>query len=296
MLKISAPFFVGFQITGNCNLKCLYCYSSNSPKISISSARLCKIIDRLSDLGVFQFLIEGGEPMLHPEFFKVVEQLSKKELDFAILTNGLLLTTSNINSLKSACNIQKFPKIQISIDSHIPKINDISRGHGKKVIANIWKLLEFEIRPTLATVVHAQNIAYIYDFIDYFFPSITEFHFMNLMPTKSAKNNQDVLFMNPNVSAKFWNKLSETQFPDELKITHPYRVINKELGYGSLSCNRCFAGITSVNILPNLDVVACPIASNYILGNLSQGDFSEIWQSDVAEKIRGIKFPLCMQI
>lgn len=107
---------VHFSITGNCNYKCRHCFMS-SPHAKYRQLKLEEIIHVLDELvrcGIKKVEITGGEPLVHKDFKKVVEEISKRNLKLTVLyTNGMLLNEDIINILKD--NNQR-PTIQISFD------------------------------------------------------------------------------------------------------------------------------------------------------------------------------------
>ncbi|KKL89237.1 hypothetical protein LCGC14_1916750, partial [marine sediment metagenome] len=66
MVELNAPFFVGVQITGRCNLSCRYCYAARLPRIDLPLMEGERLFREMKENDVFQIIIEGGEPFLHP--------------------------------------------------------------------------------------------------------------------------------------------------------------------------------------------------------------------------------------
>ena len=51
-----------------------------------------KVIHEAKPLGLSKVKLTGGEPLLHPQFTKLLEIIRHQDLDVAIETNGLLCT------------------------------------------------------------------------------------------------------------------------------------------------------------------------------------------------------------
>ncbi|MFX0040184.1 MAG: radical SAM protein, partial [Candidatus Heimdallarchaeota archaeon] len=75
------PPFLILSITSNCNLKCAGCYAAATGTLCNQTTRKTldleqwtKIISEARELGVFAFIIAGGEPFLMPNLLKICEE------------------------------------------------------------------------------------------------------------------------------------------------------------------------------------------------------------------------------
>ena len=117
---------VFLHLTNKCNLLCPHCYFKATKEKAeyLPFANIVKIIDELADIGGDKITLSGGEPLLHPDFEKIVEYASKK-IKVHILTNGSLIT-KKLAAFFSDKNIS----VQVSIDGPTEKIHDKIRGKG----------------------------------------------------------------------------------------------------------------------------------------------------------------------
>lgn len=91
------PYFAfQWHITDNCDQRCRHCYifSEDSCKklAEMSYSDMEKVLDNCLDMcGKLSrtpyFYITGGDPILHPDFWRLLELLKKHEITFAILGN-----------------------------------------------------------------------------------------------------------------------------------------------------------------------------------------------------------------
>jgi MoaA/NifB/PqqE/SkfB family radical SAM enzyme len=287
MVEIKSPLSASLQITTLCNLKCKYCYGETSYSDSLSLAMISEILHLFKEKTVFKIEIEGGEPFLHPDIFEIIRNCLELELDFTILTNGTQIDREAIIHMK------KLP--EESLDSHIPQVNNLTRGEGNKVLEAIEGLLNAGLSNIMiATVVHSSNIEVADKIVDYFYPGIKQFHFMTLMPTKNSLQYKDSLFLSDEAMDNFWKKLEAKKdiFPDA-RLSYPCNCEKQESVSGTAACNGCFGGITRIAITPRGDIIPCPIAPSFVFGNLKNNNFDEIWNSSDAEKLRAEKRPFC---
>ena len=297
MIKpISAPLHMTINITGTCDLDCIYCYAQPFNLQSIPIEKLITILDEARALGIFVIKIAGGEPLLHPKFSMLLDYIVKNKLPIAILTN-LTAKERIIRKLAKVGRENRYISIQASLDSVDEPINAQTRGKCEVVKKNINIMLEHEIDLQIACVVTKHNLNSALDIIDFYYPRIRKFHFMNLMPTLKirAANNFFDLAPSPIELRKFWASVSKrkSELGSDIQLTEEQG--SKITNGCSQECQYqgCSAGITFCEIDSNLDILACNISKSFVMGNLKDSSFEEIWHSKKAEAIRSIPVPLC---
>ena len=134
---MSQYFAFQWHITEACDQRCKHCY--------IFAENACKKLDSMSWEGMQQvvdnveefcrtfrrlpyFYITGGDPILHPDFWKLMELLKERHIPFTILGNPFHLTDENLKRLKD-CGCDKY---QLSIDGR-RKTHDWFRKPGSFV-------------------------------------------------------------------------------------------------------------------------------------------------------------------
>lgn len=294
MYELKSPLSVGFQITGKCNLKCAYCYAHKSNPIDMTLVNALRLSDELISLGTMSISIEGGEPLLHPNFEEITMRFLSAGLDVALLSNGTICNDRVIKSIINLSEKSEYFTFQVSLDSVNNKVNDITRGMGKLVLENLKKFSDFGIDTTIATVVHTYNLPYIFEMIERLKSYIHNFHFMHLMPISGHKYRIKGLEPDQNKLKNFWNRMLEYQSENtDLFISTPYNATNSEFGVGILKCNGCTGGITRATITPDLLFIPCGICPDIILGDLKHHSIEELWNGNKVKNVRKVNFPLC---
>ncbi len=105
-----------WAITGRCNMKCKHCFlSAPDAKFGEMSHEECmKLIDEMAACGVSRIGLTGGEPLVRPDFFEIVDALIAKDIALVgIATNGLLVNERFIGQLEDR---GLKPKIFMSYD------------------------------------------------------------------------------------------------------------------------------------------------------------------------------------
>ena len=113
---LAAPLYVAWQITNECNLACLHCIEESGPGKAfpdeLDPGQVFSVIDQLMDSDVPYLSFSGGEPMLHPHFFPMVERVTSRGAELKIETNGHYLTPDNCARLKEL----EVKAVQVSLD------------------------------------------------------------------------------------------------------------------------------------------------------------------------------------
>jgi MoaA/NifB/PqqE/SkfB family radical SAM enzyme len=96
---LAAPLYVAWQITNECNLACLHCIEESGPGKAfpdeLDRDAALHVVDELMANDVPYLSFSGGEPMLHPHFFEMVERVTSRGSQLKIETNGHYLTPAN---------------------------------------------------------------------------------------------------------------------------------------------------------------------------------------------------------
>jgi MoaA/NifB/PqqE/SkfB family radical SAM enzyme len=113
---LGAPLYVAWQITNECNLACLHCIEESGPGKAfpdeLSERQVLDILDQLRALEVPYVSFSGGEPMVHPHFFRMVEHFCAGGGQLKIETNGHYLSPENCERLERL----GVKAVQVSLD------------------------------------------------------------------------------------------------------------------------------------------------------------------------------------
>ena len=127
-LGLNAPICLTWEWTYACDLACVHCLSSSGRRDpnELSTDQMKAIVDQLAEMQVFYVNIGGGEPMLRPDFFEVVEYCVERGVGVKFSTNGGRITAENARRLAAL----DYVDIQISLDGIDEATNDVIRGEG----------------------------------------------------------------------------------------------------------------------------------------------------------------------
>lgn len=107
---------VHWSITGKCNYKCRHCFqSAPCGELMQPTLEQCKdIIRQFEQCGIGSVGITGGEPLTHPDFLAIVDELIARNISISVIySNGKLVNQKLLDELKKR-GIR--PSFQISFD------------------------------------------------------------------------------------------------------------------------------------------------------------------------------------
>lgn len=117
---------VVWNITRTCNLRCVHCYSdSMAAKYpgELDWPQMMAVVDDLAAYEIPSLLLSGGEPMIHPRFFDLIDYARSRGLKLTLSTNGTLIDREKAELLKAA----EVAYVGISLDG-IGEVHDRFRG------------------------------------------------------------------------------------------------------------------------------------------------------------------------
>lgn len=118
------PVVLSISVTSRCNLRCVYCYSEEDNKhaADVPTSELFRIIDEFYALGTRVFMLQGGEPLLHPDIDTIIAHIKSKKAYCSVTTNGVFFR-QHLEALKTV------DQVQLSIDGN-EEITEANRGAG----------------------------------------------------------------------------------------------------------------------------------------------------------------------
>jgi mycofactocin radical SAM maturase len=274
-----APICLTWEWTYACNLQCVHCLSSSGTRDpnELTTAEMKAVVDDLHDLQVFYINVGGGEPMLRPDFFEVVEYCVERGVGVKFSTNGGLITAEKARKLASL----DYVDVQISLDGIDHDTNDKVRGEGShaKAIRAMDHLRDAGFGPfKISVVMTRENV----EQLDAF-EALADEYGAELRLTRFRPSGR---------GADTWHDLHPTQ-EQQVKLYHwllerPHVLTGDSffhlsaLGEPLPGLNLCGAGRVVCLIDPVGDVYACPFVlhDEFKAGTIREpGGFGQVWTS-----------------
>lgn len=151
-------------LTGGCNLACQHCWLSPAYQPNggtgghLDYDLFALAIEEGLPLGLSSVKLTGGEPLLHPDFIKIVDLLRENELGLTIETNGTLMSEDLAHYLKEKSTLGF---ISVSLDGACAATHDPFRGvkgSFDKAVQGLRTLAEVGFRPQVIMSLHTGNV------------------------------------------------------------------------------------------------------------------------------------------
>lgn len=178
--EVKPPLHIRIKPTNVCAHNCWYCaYRSDNYQLGsqmklkdyIPEEKMEEILNDIIDMDVKAVTFSGGgDPFYYPYLYKTVEKLSKSNIKFAALTNGV-----NLKGKLADIFSKHATWLRISIDGwddeSYAKYRNIKVGEYTKVIENLkaFKQLGGDCYLGISIVVDKDNAAHVYDMIKTFY-------------------------------------------------------------------------------------------------------------------------------
>lgn len=90
-----------------CNENCTFCHTADMREQNDTPERVEWKIERAKRLGYSMVVLSGGEPTIRPELLRWARRVAAMDLDFGLVTNGLLLSYPHVtDELIDACRLK----------------------------------------------------------------------------------------------------------------------------------------------------------------------------------------------
>jgi MoaA/NifB/PqqE/SkfB family radical SAM enzyme len=142
-----------WEITKNCNLKCLHCILGGSCGQDMSTQDSLRVISRIVQLGGKNLRITGGEPLMRKDLGLIIQEAHASGLVLDLITNGTMVDDYFLKK-----NRKYIQHLAISIDG-LKQVHEYLRGkdtYGES-IQSIKKVLDAGIDLSVYITVHSLN-------------------------------------------------------------------------------------------------------------------------------------------
>lgn len=178
---------VCWEITTGCNLNCKFCHRYGFDNKYYDVANLSETIKLLKERHIENIIISGGEPLLQPDIFDIINILFRENFELDICSNGTLITYDIAMKLK-----QYLSEISISIDGYDSLRHDHMRnspGCFNKTINGVLTLIKLGFEVHVTTVVDVTFIEQIVKMTDFLVNlGVRSVSYLGLIPINTGQN------------------------------------------------------------------------------------------------------------
>jgi 7,8-dihydro-6-hydroxymethylpterin dimethyltransferase len=146
------------EIIQSCNIKCATCIANSEPEkegiltFEEVKSRVKKVLQKKKPNII---VISGGEPTIHPDFYKIMEYIASYHFEHVVLISNGIELANNIEMVQFLSNLKQKIEIYLQFDSLMPNVLEHLRGENLVDIRlNSLKNLEkFNVYTTLVCIV-----------------------------------------------------------------------------------------------------------------------------------------------
>ena len=287
--RSKGPVLMSICITSECNLRCRHCGNDSGllSKSKLTFDEVKNIVDQASELSTMKLTITGGEPLLHKDFFSILDYCYEKIPRLGLTSNGFLINEKNIKKIKNKLDVLK-----ISLDG-LENFHDDFRGREgsfKRAINAIKKSVEEGIETRVQMTLTRENTSDVKQLIEKLNNlMVKRISIVPIVPTGRATCN---MMLKPLEYRRFVldliDHIKNINLNSEIEIRPFFTLINNStLKKPNIIGNKyhCEALRSSIDILPNGDVIPCSFLNKKI-GNVKTERIEDIWNSKEAEEFR----------
>ena len=285
------------EITNECPMACLHCSTSSIQLGSgsggkyISFEKLTSVVEEFKELGGEILEISGGEPLLHPQLFELIQFGINQDLEVRLYTAGLASLKGNdvvsidpqlARKLKTSGVSRIIFNLQGAVSETHDKIVGFSGAHSLafKSIRNIKDT-------GLWTGIHFVPMALNFHEIDAMMVlgsslEVDELALLRFVPQGRGWKNRKLLKMSLESFEKLLKRIArhKEKYPAlNVRVGCPMDFLSMyEKG---LEPHECKAGLSTCAITPDGDVVPCPgfkCSPDFMAGNIYEESLVEIWE------------------
>lgn len=283
------PRYLTLCLTHKCRRKCIYCYanpaySNKIEKDAMSDYMIEKILADAFNMAIEGVLLTGGEPMMHPYVYNIIDFLSNHGIYTQVITKHPLkedcLKNINTGSLDLCLSID-------TTDSDLAKWLTGSRSYFSDILNNINILKRVNIPFSVALTITRKNEANVLSTVNDLLGKGAKHIFTNHYFCDDDINIVEELMMSADEKRHFDTKwmtyINENGFNSDVSHKpHP------DYYFNNLDHVNCSGLTKKVTIDYNGNYLLCDRLIDIDLGfnNIYHQDIFEHWNSDIMNYYR----------
>ena len=281
MLNLKSPISVVWEITNNCNFKCPHCRAYEEFTVDDEQMEN-KIIDELIKNDILTVNISGGEPLLNPRIFEIIQRLSNANMYVGISTNGWLYKEKRKKLLEAGL---KFIQVSLDGDKMLHEKFRGVEGSYERAVDTLKQAKKDGLFTQMNVTITSENLKTLeWNYNKALEIGVDKILYRRVVSAGKAVEN-DYIIPNKKEYIDTIQKLikldnSKLIVAVDDQIIYAIKDIESDEKLG------CAAGIKIVGISSNGDIYPC-IFLREKLGNITKDNLEELWQNnEILNKLR----------
>jgi len=281
-MAFGSPLYVVWEITRNCNARCIHCYSDASFGYSHNDTwkknECFDLIDELVDAGVIILGFSGGEIFMRKDWNEIVGYATHKGLRVSLATNGLKIKQETAREIADL-NVSN---VSVSLDGATARTHE-----GVRLIPGIFKAactaienlrhanvnVTANFTPMRINYKEAEGVVQLAHQLGANKANLTEYVYL-------SRGGRDLMLQPDQLKTVIdtWLRLSQ-QYQDKMVLDwHDCRVALLVDEQEKTKYTGCGAGYTHCRITEDKNVTPC-VVMPYSVGSLKNQRFMDIWRT-----------------
>ena len=284
---LAAPLSILWEVTHACNLACRHCLSACGephPR-ELTTAEALALIDDMARLRIFTVTLGGGEPLMRPDLWLLLERITGHGMCARLSTNGWAVTPETIRRLEG---LNVFT-VQVSVDGPAA-VHDRLRGRPgsfERATGALRLFREAGCATMMTTAASAANLGEAAALLRLAAElGVTAYKMASSVPLGRAKRNRAWLGLGPREVRYLAMEVAEQAralgVEEMLQVDGLYPwLLDPEPDGGPADVPPgpgCSAGVSELVVSYDGRVFPCPYMRRTVVGDLRRTDLEEIWQ------------------
>ena len=288
------PDVLAIELTENCPLRCRHCYVNAGKGATLPLGSVSKILEEANTFCLEHIQLTGGEPLIHPNFFEILDMVCSMGVTTHIFTSGYIMNDVLVQRLKTYAS--KNIILQVSVDG-LEEYHDSFRGVKgcfRRTIGFIKEMVNSGFKVIAGLCVATQT----YDEIKELCQLLKRIGVASIRIGAISDRGRAENKLASNTDSMLNVKQIQAQLSSE-EDTETFKVIFTEDSQrikDSEYSHNCGMGQTVIKISPTGNVSPC-LMSDIVIGNISDETISAIQRkySRIFEEIRIPSHQFCSE-
>jgi len=274
------------DLTRNCNLACSFCRQTLEADLpdSMNFDQWSSVITQLNEMNCKMVALAGGEPLMHRDFYSILDLATEKIEQVYVLSNGTLITQEVATILAQ----KKIKGLQVSLDAFNPALHDRIRGKKgtwDKAVEGIKYAIDAGIPVTIRTTVYKDNSAEAMPLLEFAHDIGAHIYAIRRVVPSGKGGSVDLLEPDElhEMFISLLNRAKELNM--RLSLGDPFaRLLMNDTEFIEGKIGGCSIGLNILYIAQDGSVLLCPCLPVYC-GDVKTESIQSIWRDAEAFSI-----------
>jgi len=278
------PTTAVIHITESCTHECAFCYARKTLGLSEEAdyQTLCKIVDKLSFIGITNICLLGGDPVNYPFAIDLLRYIKEiPSMKTSVMSNTYIPSNGSFDDLCKYLDFAEATIHGISSSDHDAVCGVI--GAYDNLVDKLSQLSANGVVVGLAINITPKTYDHIFDIVNNFNGRLSNrlsyIVVQRIIPAGKAKEGSDhhLTKHHANIALEHVHNISENlRISISIEDPFPLCVIDKKY---HKYMHRCEWGFTKFSLTANGNFSRCGATPNQSLGNILNDDFHELWST-----------------